>query len=120
MMVKVRGFLTIPGERVRRHYARPAAIGEDRQPGAARPGLLGHQLRAVEEFFDGVHAHDAGALEGGIIDRIFSGHGARMRGCGLCAGRAYSGFEDDDGFDPGHGTRGTHEFAEIRQTFDIQ
>ena len=67
-----------------------------------------------------VHAHDTGAFEGGVIDRILSGHGTRVGGCGLRTGGTSAGFENDDGFDAGNGTRGTHEFAEIRQVFDVQ
>ena len=107
------------GQRVRGHDARAAAVGDDRQARAGRPGLFGHQFGAVEQAGERGHADDAGPFEGRIVDRVLADHGADVGGGGAGAGLALARLEHDDRLDPGHRPGRAHELAGVGQVLHV-
>ena len=107
------------GQGVRGHDARAAAVGDDRQPRAGRPGLLGHQFGAVEQPGERGHADDAGPLEGRVVDRVLTDHGADVGGGGAGAGLALARLEHDDRLDAGDRPGRAHELAGVGQVLHV-
>ena len=62
------------------HHAGAAGVGDDAQARAARAGDAAQRLAGVEEVFDLVDAHDAGAAEDGAVERVVAGDGAGVAG----------------------------------------
>ena len=72
-----------------------AAVGQDGQPLVARRDAVAQRLGGVEQLAQAVHAHQAGAREGGVVDRGRARHGAGVRGRGLGRRGMTAGLQHD-------------------------
>ena len=84
--------------------------------GQARPQrdlLAADQLGAVEDLADLEDAGQAGALEGGVVDRVLAGQRAGVRGGHLGRLGEAAGLVGDDGLGPGEGPGRGHELPRL-------
>ncbi len=96
LLGKVSEATAVLDERVGGHDAEPAGVGDDRDVRSGRQTLGVEHLGGVEEVGDLVHAQDAHAAEGCLVDLVVAGHRSRVRERGLGTGRVPARLEDDD------------------------
>ena len=102
------------------HHARPAGVGDDRQPVALGGLLPGQQLGAVEHVLDLEDALDAGPLKGRFVDGVHAGHGAGVRGRRLGRLGEPPRLVGHDRLGAGKGPRRRHELAGLADRLDVE
>ena len=80
---------------------------------------VAQRLGGVEQLAQPGHAHQAGAREGGVIDRGRARHRAGVRGRGLRRRGMAARLQHDHRLQPRHAARRRHELARLGDALDI-
>ena len=108
------------GQTVDRQNADAAAIGENRDPLAARRADAAERLGTVEQLAQIVHPQHAGAAERGLVHRIGTGERAGVGRSSLGAVRHAARLHHHHRLDPCRGARRRHELAGVGDGFDVE
>ena len=105
---------------VGRHYARAAAVGQDREGfrpiGPESSQCFGRQKQLLKR----VYAQHAGARDGCVVDHVRARQRAGVRGCGALALVGTPGLDDDHRLVARRRARRRHELARRLDGFDVQ
>ena len=108
------------GEAVRGQPSEAAAVRDDGEPVAGERLDAPERLGRVEQFVDIGDAQQAGAAEGGVVDRVGAGQRTGMGGRSLGALRVAPGLDHHHRL----GTRGRacggHELARVPDRLDVE
>ena len=91
-------------------------------PSRGPRGLIcaAERLAGVEQVFDLVDADDAGAAEGGAVERVVAGDGAGVAGGRQGGARRAPALDHDDRLGLGEVARRAHELARVGDGLDVQ
>ena len=101
-------------------HADAAAIGQNRQPLARKRLLPPQRLGGGEELVEIEHAQQAGAAEGGVVDRVGTRQRARMGGGGLRPLRMAPGLDHHHRLHAGGGAGRGHELLRVVDGLDVE
>ena len=104
---------------VDRHHARPAAVGDDRQPVAAGAVGRGKGLGGGKQLADRHHAHHAGAAHRGVEHVVGADQRAGVRHHRLRAGGMAPDLDHEHRLGAGGGAQGAHEAARLVDALDV-
>ena len=78
------------------------------------------RLNGIEQGLGAEYTQHAGTPNRGVIYRVRTGHGARMRRCRTRALRRPAGFDHQHRLTASGGACGGHKFAGLPYIFDVQ
>ncbi len=107
-------------EAVHRDDADTAAIGQDRQPIAAKGLEIRERLGRGEQFVEIDNAQEAGAAKGGVIDRVRAGERAGVRGGGAGSGGMPAGLHHHHRLDARRRAGGGEKALRVDDRLDIE
>ena len=105
---------------IRCEDASAAAVGQNRQSLAVELRRAGEDFGRGEEIIEGLDAEQSGAAERGVVGRVRTRQGARMRKCGVRAARVAPAFDDDDRFQSCGPTRRRQKLRCVGDGFDVE
>ena len=105
---------------VGRQHPGAAAVGQDREPVAARSLCHGERLHRIEQLLQPEHAQHTGAPEGGVVDRISAGQRSGVRSRGARALGMPTCLDHDHRLHTRCGPARRHELARAGNHLDVQ